>query len=149
LATHLAESQEGSSSDDVFDLLLFPHQLRLVGVTRAQISEVVALIDKVSVEHDETLQNLPPVFHDHSKFEKEVTVRSVEDLKRLSGLRLLPLDPKLRHFFVCSHMERDARCGCVGPVLAEEIVKMQHPQAKVMLTSHVGGHQFAGNIMYD
>ena len=76
---------------------------------------------------------------------------------------------------ICGHDSRDTRCGVLGPLLQEEFdncikeglskvfnrgLKLtmnpmdrkensQHPlrKIKVALTSHVGGHAFAGNVI--
>ena len=46
-------------------------------------------------------------------------------------------------FIVCCHANRDSRCGKKGPEIAEELVcGGQH----VLLSSHVGGHVYAGNV---
>ena len=50
--------------------------------------------------------------------------------------------------FICGHMQRDERCGIVGPAILEEL-KKNHlcPENNMALISHIGGHKFAGNII--
>lgn len=45
---------------------------------------------------------------------------------------------------VCCHAARDARCGYLGPRLADALTEQG---AQVVLSSHVGGHQYAGNVI--
>jgi hypothetical protein len=46
-------------------------------------------------------------------------------------------------FIVCCHANRDSRCGKKGPEIAEEL--LCEGQC-VLLSSHVGGHVYAGNV---
>ncbi|KAK9390774.1 Sucrase/ferredoxin-like-domain-containing protein [Lipomyces mesembrius] len=60
---------------------------------------------------------------------------------------------------ICAHTARDARCGIVGPMLQAEFEQvlgskglLYDPRTKqgirITLVSHVGGHAYAGNIIY-
>lgn len=61
---------------------------------------------------------------------------------------------------ICGHGSRDTRCGVVAPLLVDEFEKvldkwelLYHPETnpdgvKVSICSHIGGHAFAGNIIY-
>ena len=71
--------------------------------------------------------------------------------------------------FICGHHSRDTRCGTLGPILRSEFISCtrmigRRPgydrstfegseamrlvcQSRVALTSHVGGHAFAGNAI--
>lgn len=53
--------------------------------------------------------------------------------------------------FVCAHARRDKRCGACGPVLATALraaaFSAPGPPVAVRLTSHIGGHAFAGNVI--
>ncbi|KAG8946673.1 hypothetical protein FRC03_001317 [Tulasnella sp. 419] len=62
------------------------------------------------------------------------------------------------HFFVCTHGERDCRCGAVGVEVAnalrEELNRLKTPDGtvdgwsfKVGEVGHVGGHKFAANVL--
>jgi (2Fe-2S) ferredoxin len=65
----------------------------------------------------------------------------------------LPHEPVTgRHIFVCVHGARDPRCGACGPAVAEalaaEVVRRGlSERAHVHRTSHVGGHQYAANVL--
>ncbi|CAG8634857.1 8091_t:CDS:2 [Funneliformis mosseae] len=59
---------------------------------------------------------------------------------------------------ICGHKSRDIRCGVAGPILKKEFEKVLKEKrmdldstgnkgVPVYLTSHVGGHQFAGNVI--
>ena len=65
-------------------------------------------------------------------------------------LRHEPLTGK--HIFVCTHGERDARCGECGPPLFErfqqEVASLAlEEHVQLYKSSHVGGHRFAGNVL--
>lgn len=47
-------------------------------------------------------------------------------------------------YLVCCHTARDARCGYLGPLLAEKLGEMGE---QVFISSHIGGHQYAGNVV--
>lgn len=56
--------------------------------------------------------------------------------------------------FVCCHAKRDERCGHIGPALAAKLAELatgkQAPgggAVRVLKTSHVGGHKYAGNVL--
>ena len=56
------------------------------------------------------------------------------------------------HVFVCIHQRRDPRCGACGPAIAERFrAELQQRgllgAVTVRQTSHVGGHQHAGNVI--
>lgn len=46
---------------------------------------------------------------------------------------------------ICSHEQRDMRCGVIGPMVYNEFQKVGN--TKVGLCSHVGGHLYAGNVL--
>ncbi|AMD21590.1 HFL266Wp [Eremothecium sinecaudum] len=50
---------------------------------------------------------------------------------------------------VCGHMKRDARCGLIASDLVAELTQRDLPgNAEVAITSHIGGHKFAGNLIW-
>lgn len=54
---------------------------------------------------------------------------------------------------ICGHTQRDIRCGLLAPVLKDEFVRVLekenlHEQVDVGLISHIGGHAYAGNVLY-
>lgn len=61
---------------------------------------------------------------------------------------------------VCGHKSRDQRCGIIAPLLVDEFTKVlgknellynkqKNPNGiRVTVCSHVGGHAFAGNVIY-
>nr|CAG8580055.1 4708_t:CDS:2 [Entrophospora candida] len=59
---------------------------------------------------------------------------------------------------ICSHRRRDKRCGVVAPILKDEFDKILKDKkldvenkktegVAVFLSSHIGGHKFAGNVI--
>ena len=60
--------------------------------------------------------------------------------------------PELLTLLVCCHGARDSRCGTAGPPLAAALLRgvRKHglqEQVRVLRTSHVGGHKYAGNVL--
>lgn len=74
---------------------------------------------------------------------------SFESLEKLEAN--MPLDANAgTTLLICSHMQRDERCGVLGPLLAQsfkEEIARQGLDIKVRLVSHVGGHKYAGNVL--
>lgn len=63
-------------------------------------------------------------------------------------LMLTPIEKPL--FLVCGHQNRDQRCGRCGPdlltAIQQQLVDLDNP-AEGYLSSHLGGHRFAGVIV--
>jgi (2Fe-2S) ferredoxin len=57
-----------------------------------------------------------------------------------------------RHVFVCVHAARDERCGQCGPPLLEALATAVESagleEVTLRATSHVGGHKYAGNVLF-
>ncbi|SCV00195.1 LAMI_0G03466g1_1 [Lachancea mirantina] len=51
---------------------------------------------------------------------------------------------------VCGHYQRDIRCGVIAPRLIEELRRTDSvdPDVDLGIISHIGGHKFAGNLLY-
>lgn len=53
---------------------------------------------------------------------------------------------------ICGHTQRDVRCGEIAPLLKNEFEKVFAIEGihdvSVGLISHVGGHAYAGNVLY-
>jgi hypothetical protein len=53
---------------------------------------------------------------------------------------------------ICGHQNRDSRCGAAGRVLYEQFNNLAHrynvsDKVLIGLTSHIGGHKYAGNVI--
>jgi hypothetical protein len=108
--------------------------------------------------------------HDRlTRAEKNILLRKPEKQQKFVGAR--KIDEIL--VLVCGHGGRDVRCGTLGPILKREFedklereniellreppvaeavevnaaVDGYTPTARVGLISHVGGHQWAGNVI--
>ena len=60
--------------------------------------------------------------------------------------------PYTHVILICGHMNRDRRCGTVGPLIKEALEKElkdkeMMDQVLICMVSHVGGHKFAGNVI--
>ncbi|EWG89266.1 Aim32p, partial [Saccharomyces cerevisiae P301] len=50
---------------------------------------------------------------------------------------------------VCGHYKRDAKCGEMGPdIIAAFQDEKLFPENNLALISHIGGHIFAGNVIF-
>jgi len=101
-----------------YDLLLFADGIRYYGVREADIAKFV----QEQLVHSRNVAGL-----DHGL---------------LTGT----------HVFVCVHQRRDPRCGACGPAVAERFQAELRARGlldtvTVRRTSHVGGHQHAGNVL--
>jgi (2Fe-2S) ferredoxin len=107
-----------ASAGPGYDLLVFPDAVRYLGLRQA---------------------DFPALIEDHM-----VGNRVSERIphRPLSG----------RHLFVCVHAARDARCGACGPPLVEGFLAALEARGlagrvAVRRSSHVGGHEYAGNVL--
>jgi hypothetical protein len=67
---------------------------------------------------------------------------------------------KTKTLLICGHSQRDIRCGIIAPVLKAEFEfnlkergLLYNPETnpdgvKVGIVSHIGGHAYAGNVLY-
>lgn len=64
-----------------------------------------------------------------------------------------------RIILICGHLNRDIRCGIIAPILKSEfeynlnekglLYSQENPDGvKVGIVSHIGGHAYAGNVLY-
>ena len=52
---------------------------------------------------------------------------------------------------VCGHTQRDVRCGKIAPILVDQFKKSLKDRGldvDVGVVSHIGGHAYAGNVIY-
>ncbi len=54
-----------------------------------------------------------------------------------------------KHVLVCAHTRRDKRCGVAGPLILQEMKKHVMPEdgIRLLASSHIGGHKFAGTMI--
>ncbi len=114
-------------------LLLFPQELCVTGVT---VQNGEAVIQALLVG-----EGAP------------TTVKAATSkLKGIKGVSVAPRLPA-KHLFVCCHLQRDKRCGLVGPFLVKTFRELIRAKGKKVLDcpvracSHVGGHAYAGNVI--
>jgi hypothetical protein len=115
-----AESSDNVTILDSYDIMLFPHMLRFIGVKKEQIPQFV----------------------------KECLVDSNTTIE---GIISEPIQEK-NILLICAHKKRDKRCAVAGPLLKEEFLHVLDEKnllqtTKVLMTSHFGGHKYAGNVI--
>ncbi|EGC34571.1 hypothetical protein DICPUDRAFT_55714 [Dictyostelium purpureum] len=107
---------------DTLDIIIFPEMVKLVNITPEQMEQVL----KYFLDHD-TID---------SDFPSSVQLESI----------------KGKYIFVCTHKQKDERCGYCGPILVDQLKeeiknKGLENDIQVFGTSHVGGHKYAGNLL--
>jgi len=97
---------------------------------------------------DET-QELPQVYNPFkpAASKKTTAVEKVDE----SIFEEFPIEKDL--VLICGHTQRDIRCGKLGPILQtefEEVLSIENLDecTELGLISHVGGHAYAGNVIY-
>ncbi|ANB11929.1 Apd1p [Sugiyamaella lignohabitans] len=90
-------------------------------------------------------------------FENYVRPSSTEAVQSEDIPNPRPASPLI---LICGHASRDVRCGVIAPLLVEEFTKVLTEKGlyfdaetnptgiRVSVSSHVGGHAFAGNVIY-
>jgi len=112
------ESSSVPNLQDSCDILLFPDMLRFIKVKKDQIPALL---------------------------------KEIIDGKNSSGIISEPLKEK-NVLLICAHKKRDKRCAISGPLLCQEFQKVLQEkgileQTKILKTSHIGGHKYAGNVI--
>ncbi|KAL3734587.1 hypothetical protein ACJRO7_023871 [Eucalyptus globulus] len=113
----ICEGHDGTETSNG-DVLIFPDMIRYRRLTHFDVD---TFVEEVLVKDGEWLPGAP---------------------ESLNGF----------YVFVCSHGSRDRRCGVCGPALVsrfrEEIeLHGLHGKVTVSPCSHVGGHDYAGNVI--
>lgn len=108
---------QGEPHPETHDVFLFPAGVHLTNVPTAALPSAVADILTHDGDLDPLLSTIPGGPH-----------------QILKGPSLI----------ICCHTARDARCGSLGPPLASKLLTLG---AQVIISSHVGGHQYAGNVI--
>ncbi|XP_065639145.1 uncharacterized protein LOC111994172 isoform X2 [Quercus suber] len=113
----ICEGHDGTETSNG-DVLIFPDMIRYRRLTHFDVD---TFVEEVLVKDGEWLPGTP---------------------ERLKG----------SYVFVCSHGSRDRRCGVCGPALVskfKEEIESRGLQSKISVSpcSHIGGHQYAGNVI--
>ncbi|EGG23561.1 sucraseferredoxin-like family protein [Cavenderia fasciculata] len=116
------DASSSSSSDTGIDLLVFPENIRLVGMNQDRLERVLDFFSKNKAINDQ--------------FPQDVKIESFNE----------------KFIFVCAHKLKDERCGYCGPILVDQLkeeIKERGLSKEIQVygTSHVGGHKFAGNVL--
>ncbi|KAK7691494.1 hypothetical protein QCA50_004893 [Cerrena zonata] len=88
----------------------------------------------------------------------EISLQNLDEVNELLKSHASPLnshDSSINgpvHLYVCTHAERDCRCGQTGTqvfeALRDEVKKRDLAQkVKIAGTGHVGGHKYAANVL--
>lgn len=126
------EPDDSPSPPNRFALLLFPNnvQIQTKDASTESIEELLDFVYKPSsVAEDKKADG------GETKASENLEIRNLQQTS----------------IFVCSHANRDQRCGYCGPRLQKaidvEVEKNNSTPVKTFPCSHVGGHKFAGNVL--
>ena len=128
---NVAECEAG---EDEGTLLLFPQEVSVKGVT---VENAAAVVEALLVGNNDSIKE---------------TQAKLKKIKNGSSGSTVSLHTNLpaKHLFVCCHLQRDKRCGLIGPYLIKEFKKLiagkEGLECPVRACSHVGGHTYAGNV---
>lgn len=78
-----------------------------------------------------------------------VASKSHTRVERSHLFREKPIEKPL--VLICGHMQRDIRCGELAPMLQEEFLRVLEKEkldVDVGMVSHIGGHAYAGNVIF-
>lgn len=97
--------------------------------------------------------------------QKGLAKRDTSELVNRKDQRSWPIRMPGATILICGHNTRDTRCGILGPLLRDEFCSYLNAKersiesrggqqyttqsncSRVALTSHIGGHAFAGNVV--
>lgn len=96
-----------------------------------------------------TLCDLPPISSLSVIVFPERIRLSVDSLKSYLESPPLPAQTKKikSSILVCTHSERDCRCGERGTRFHQSLVKNKLDSVEIIKTSHIGGHKHAPNVI--
>jgi len=142
-----------SLREDEHSLMIFPHHLSLSSLKISDIPKVITLVNRfapVFGEPSSGNRNQPNHFKDlqyssSKTLEEVIPICGFDHENQIKYLDPDPSGKELKRFFVCTHMNRDKKCGIQGPQLVTELKKLG--ATHVYQVSHIGGHRFAGNVI--
>ena len=130
-------------------VLVFPDKVKYK-LNEYNMENVTAILEKHLTSFHQTAEPLPTDDNDQSS-----PPPTTSDNETKTSSTLLLIGEKLHedYIFVCSHAQRDRRCGYVGPILLEKLKEeLSRRNAsrfafRVHGCSHIGGHKYAGNVL--
>lgn len=115
--------------DDSYDLRIYPDNVLLKGVNKSSLEALGWILEEVPPNMDEV---------------KLVDVLNAGD-GPLKGEAIPNGKPDI---YVCTHQERDCRCGTVGEAFHQALTSENRENlADISRISHIGGHKFAANAI--
>lgn len=137
----ITQEWNGKSENGMFKVMIFP-EAKVVQFNPNHLSEFI--------EHY-LLPDKAPVTDLHNPFANFGNGKKLESIKYPKLFQEEPVEKDM--VLICGHTQRDIRCGILGPMLAEEfsqVLKRENLTSKVDvgLISHIGGHAYAGNVIY-
>ncbi|KAK6463398.1 Sucraseferredoxin-like protein [Scheffersomyces coipomensis] len=120
-------------------------------VVKFDISKTVQFIKHYLTPADHQLEAVYNPFKvaEKVKIQKDIEDEDVKDTSH--NFIEYPISKNL--VLICGHTKRDIRCGVLAPLLENEFSKVLqkeglHQDTELGLISHIGGHVYAGNVIY-
>ncbi|KXS12398.1 hypothetical protein M427DRAFT_59551 [Gonapodya prolifera JEL478] len=118
-------SHDARNTNEAFDLHVFPDHILIHDVSRTSLPLLSEFLSSEPSEHGASVPPIP--------------------------LSWTPLNRKTTRLFICTHGERDCRCGETGEAVYQKLATWARSrgdtEVEVWRTSHVGGHQWAANVI--
>lgn len=133
-------SKSHSGKDTTFDFVLFPNGYYFKNVDLSRLLDILEPISTLANTIDG--KSIPiPHLHDRTQ---DVVSKIISDNNEIVVEKLTG-----DHIVVCTHAERDCRCGEKGGQIYQTLLKSvnQSDDFWIWNSSHIGGHAFAGNII--
>jgi len=135
--------EDRSTEEDSEDLILLPSALEITSVKPALIQKLV---------------NIMIDFSEYSSSILKKDINPIEKLLQSGDFKYHQIAPNIlsnRTFWVlvCCHSKRDLRCGYCGPLIYEKFkekltaVNNGNNIVNLHCVSHLGGHEFATNVL--
>ncbi|KAI5962678.1 AIM32 [Candida pseudojiufengensis] len=121
-------------------------------IVKFPTKDIDQFLKKYDLIEDQSKQEVYNPF----KTVKDLTIQHktnpIDDIKiKDSNFKEFPIEKDL--IVTCGHAKRDIRCGQLGPLITNEfnkVLKEKNLKDNTYLgqISHIGGHAFAGNVLY-
>ncbi|KAK6203079.1 Sucraseferredoxin-like protein [Scheffersomyces amazonensis] len=120
-------------------------------VLKFDISKTVQFITKYLTPPDHQLEAVYNPFKVLKQAASSIASKPVSTEDDTNAFTEYPLKKNL--VLICGHTQRDVRCGKLAPLLQDEFSRVLEnenldKETELGLISHIGGHAYAGNVIY-
>lgn len=122
-------------------------------IIKFNLKDTKKFIKKYLVPSDEEMKKFKPVYNPFTKLKPTLLSKMKPQDININDAEDTITESKINNdlILICGHMKRDLRCGLLAPILKNEfkkVLQMEKIDCKLGLISHIGGHAYAGNVIY-